>query len=302
MNIKKKLLIILILVLLFIFFTNVKYINESVYNSLLFCLKSLIPSIFPFMVLSLFIIKANVLGDLLNGKNFKIANKLGVCKKYITAIVLGSFSGYITGAKCICEIYDKDPSDENTFSNAVILSTNAGIGFVISYVGIILWKDALFGVYIYVMQIIISALLALTFFHKAENVTNVITLNNASISKSLTASVIESTNTLFKISSYYLFFSLITDILNLYFFYPLNSIISVMCEFCKGIYISKQFPSLYLSSFLTGFTRGFGGLCVFIQLLDVCDGYPLNKKKYFIFKFFHGIILGIASVLYFVIR
>ena len=254
------------------------------------------------MVVSLFIIKANILSNISKGRNFKILNKLGICKKYITAIILGSFSGYITGAKCICEIYDKEPSDENTFSNAIIFSTNAGVGFVVSYVGIIIWKDALFGVYIYIMQIITSMLLALTFFYKVQNDSNFININNSSIRKSLTSSVIESTNTLFKISSYYLFFSLITDILNLYPLHPFNSIISVMCEFCKGVYISKQFPSLYLSSFFTGFTVGFGGLCVFIQLLDVCDGYPLNKKKYFIFKFFHGIILGVASVLYFAIK
>jgi len=296
---KKKVLFLIVICVYILFFANVKYINNSVYRSILFCVKSLIPSIFPFMVVSLFVTRTSILYIIENNASSKLLNKLGICKKYFSSIIVGSLSGYITGAKCICEAYEKDGTDSISFSNAVILSNNAGLGFVVSYVGIILWNDIFFGIYVYIAQLLSSILLAFFLFKKTYDEAEIAYFNNCSFTKAISLSITDSARTLFMISSYYVFFSVVTDILSIYIPYPFSSFISLLCEFCKGVTLSKNFASVYLSSFLTGFSIGFGGICVFMQLMNVCEKYPLDKGKYLLFKLMHGFLLGIISMAYF---
>ena len=131
--------IFLIITTYLLFFTNVKNINSVVYNALIFCGNTLICSIFPFMILSSFIANSYIIERLLPKKQ---KNILGICKIYLPSVILGSVAGFVTGAKCIKEIYSENQTDSVSFTNAVILSSNAGIGFVVACVGIsFLFKD-----------------------------------------------------------------------------------------------------------------------------------------------------------------
>ena len=69
-------------------------------------------------------------------------------------------------------------------------------------------------------------------------------------------------------------------------------------EFCNGAFKCLEFSNIYIKAFFTGFTVGFGGICVHFQIFSVCKELPLNKKVFSLFKLLQGILLGILAIIY----
>lgn len=298
MKIKRLVPVFLVLFLYILFFTNAEYIKSSVYNSIIFCGKTLIPSVFPFILLSSVSVNSGAMDSLISHNKNSLLNKLGICKTYTSSVVLGSLSGYVTGAKCICDITNKNEADKNDFTNAVILSSNAGLGFVISCVGILIWESWIFGIYIYIAQILISGLLAAVIFPKSSVSGAYLERKKKGVIEAFSASVTASVSTVITIASYVIVFSLICDTVALLLPSPVSIAFYTIMEFCRGSFKCLEFSSIYLKAFFTGFTVGFGGICAHFQIFSVCRDYPLNKVKFSVFKLIQGILLGILAIIY----
>lgn len=287
-------------VLLYIlFFTNAEYLKISINNSIEFCLKSLIPSMFPFILLSYFVINSNLADEMIYKYIKSSKNLLGICKIYLSSIILGSVSGFITGPKCICSIYSKEEeNDAQAFSDSVILSSNCGVGFVISCVGILIWNSVEFGIFLYISEIVTSLILGKLLLRGYCNKEYCYTHCKLSLIDSFTYSVSSAFSSVFNACSFVIFFSLLSDIFALYINSTISSLLSIIFEFSKGTFNAVSFNNVIVSAFLTGFSIGFGGLSVMFQTFSICSGYPLNKKNYIVFKLLHGVILGMLASLY----
>ncbi len=296
--------IFLIFIIFFLFFANVKDINLTIYNSLIFCGNTLICSIFPFMVISSFISNTYIIEKLLSkSKN----NILGICKIYLPSIILGSIAGFVTGAKCIREIYSKNPTDSESFSNAIILSSNAGIGFIVACVGVRIWNSTIYGFILYAFQIIISLFLGKIFFRKKQDENYFIITQKANYINAFTDAISSSAQVIITMCSFIIFFSIIITTISTLF--PIetrtevSSILNIFLEFCTGAFKCVSFKNTLLCGFLTGFSIGFGGLCVHFQIFSVCNNFPLSKGKFFVFKLIHGLLLGaISSIIVFSLK
>ncbi|MGM9646243.1 MAG: hypothetical protein ACI3XS_06100 [Eubacteriales bacterium] len=297
---KKGFAVLFILFLMILFFTNAKNISSSVLSSLEFCAKSVIPSLFPYMVISSLIVYTACFDGLFSNLPNAFFNILGICKRYCVPIITGNLCGFVTGAKCICDIYEKNPSEISDFSDSVILSSNAGIGFVIGYVGIKLWSDMRFGIFIYSVQIISSFLLNRVFrtFQKKRvgNKEQAYFANKkqSSFFVSLARAVSCSCSTILQVCSFVIFYSLIIDLLSSLFYLKQGDfafcVLCAILEFCKGTSASLSLTYAPVCAAMTGFCIGFGGICVHSQIFSVCDGFPLNKTKFFAFKALQGVI------------
>lgn len=301
MKLKNILVVVLIVFVFLAFFTNAKQIKFTLEDSLIFTINNVIFSIFPFMVLSSFLINSYIIEKQLNFTNFKQLNKFGICKIYLSSILLGSISGFVTGAKCIKELYIKNYTDKISFTNAIVLSSNAGIGFVIVCVGMKIWNSITYGILLYLFQIIISLLIGKFILPTIRNDYEYNFNKKNDYIKSFSDAVSTSSQNIILIIAFIATFSvLITVIVSLF---PssvrdtISSLLYILMEFCNGSFQSVSFSNTYLCAFLSGFTIGFGGLCVHFQIFSVCNGLPLNKKIFFLAKLLHGILLGIVSIL-----
>ena len=294
-----------------IFFTNVENVKSSVSSSLLFCSRTLIPSLLIYMIICSLILYTKALEpffDLLPDKVFKV---LGICRKYASIVFLSSLCGFVNGPKALCEDYSVHGGDRKEFSNAVILSSNAGIAFLIGCVGGAIWGNYLFGTYLFFVQILSSILLGKLLLKsnlkdyekikKNDNLSKKSTYKisfSSAISKSVTSSAL----TLISICAFVIFFSCVVEILLNFLGLNSNStvhtILKILSEFCQGSFQVLNFNSNFWGAFFSGFCIGFGGICVHFQTFAVCEGYPLDKKMFVIFKLFHGIICGILSLIY----
>lgn len=278
-----------------LFFTNAKYISDSILNSLSFCSKTLIPSVFPFMVLSLFLIYSSLLESNLRNTYISKNNILGVCKIYNNSIILGSLSGFVTGSRCVCKIYDSYNTDVNSFNHAVAISSNAGIGFTVSCVGILIWGSPLFGVLIYILQIGLAILLGRLFYKKSNCSRYTVQASHPSITKAFTDSVTDSAYSLLSICAFVTVFTILSDILALCLPEDLSYLINIFFEFSSGSFKCIMSEHNYINGFLSGFCIGFGGLSAIFQIISSCADHPFNKGKFFLFKMTHGFMLGLLT-------
>ena len=287
-----------------LFFTNVENVNFSIKSSLLFCVNSLIPSIFIFMIICSFFLYSSVFSDIFALLPKRLFSILGICKKYASHIFLCSFCGFINGPKVICEDYRKNGGNEREFSNAIILSSNAGIGFLVGFLGARLWGSSSYGVYLFFTQLFSSVILGrLLLKHDKEDET---ASPNESIklsfSSAFSRAVTSSALTMLSICAFVVFFSSLSSILLNLMQIPENStvgnILSIVLEFSKGSLSSVAFKNVDMCAFFSGFCIGFGGLCVHFQTFAICDTLPLNKRLFFTFKLLHGILCGICSLIY----
>ena len=99
------------------------------------------------------------------------------------------------------------------------------------------------------------------------------------------------------IASFSVIITALTSIFPLCFRGSVSSILYIFLEFCNGSFKSVSFVNTSLCAFFTGFTVGFGGLCVHFQIFSVCSDLPINRRLFIFVKLLHGIFLGIISLL-----
>lgn len=296
-KIKNICIILISVVVMILYSTNVKYSTEIIINSVNFCINSLVTSLFPNLILA-GIITGGISFEQQNAKNKR--NILGNCKIYTIPILTGMLSGFISGPRAICSIYDKYKGDERDFTLAVSLSSNAGIGFVIACVGVRIWEDVSYGIVLYFSQIF-SALLVY-YFLKSQNKKDVCCYSFVEQKRKniLSSSIINAFNSICIICSFYIFFNFILELfrytfnLNMVF----NGVICSFFDFAGSVFKLSKFSNKYLAKFLTGFAVAFAGISVHLQTFFVCDGYPLKKYLFVFFKFLQGLICAFISLIY----
>ncbi len=288
-----------------LFFTNAENLKLSINEAFEFCLFSLIPSIFIFMILSSFILYSSAFSGFLDAIPNNVFHKLGICKKYTSPILLCSFCGFVNGPKMICEDFKKNGGSDVDFSNAIILSSNAGFGFLVSCVGVRIWHDALLGILLFIFQIFSSLLLGkLILKHPSsedkENIKN--HQSTISLSSAFSRAVTSSTFTIISICAFVVVFSCFINVflgaIGIEKGSSIYVLVNILFEFCKGSFLAVDLGNVYLSAFLSGFCIGFGGICVHFQTFSVCEGLPLDKIRFVVFKVLHGVLCGLFLLIY----
>ncbi|MBE5821167.1 MAG: sporulation integral membrane protein YlbJ [Clostridiales bacterium] len=321
----KDLLISLLIIMLFLML--IIFSNSSFYcarKGIELFLYNVVPSIFPFLVLSNILINSNILNiiqKLFNPIIKKIFNLPGIAS---ISIVLGLVSGYPIGAKITADLYSKNLINKEEAERLLAFTNNSGPLFIISFVGISLFNDTKTGVLLLFTHIISAILIGIILgilsrkknirlddFNISENTSNL------SFSEIIVNSVKNSVNTILTIGGFIIFFSVIISILSSgHFFYfitkPFEYIFSLLgissnllipifqgiIELTNGISFvaNTNLPYIYIVS-ACAFLLGFGGLSIYMQLHAVIINTNLSTKKYLLCKLFHGILASIFTYL-----
>lgn len=258
-------------------FANVKDMSKQVICVLYRCVTQLIPCIFPFMVLSSIALESGA--SIVKGKKF---NKINI-------LIFSFLSGFIVGPKLISrEGQGKD------ITGTVGLTSNAGVGFVVSYVGALLWNSILFGVMLYFFQIITALIL----FFLRKNKMSDISISKKPLLSSVVSSVQGCTFTMLEICGFTVFFTVLKEIFISVFSLNgsiLSMIVSSLFEISTGATSSVSIANIDLAAFFTGFSVGFGGICMCFQTFCVCNDATIRKTEFLLIKIFQGILCGIFS-------
>ncbi|MBQ2734259.1 MAG: hypothetical protein IJF33_00350 [Clostridia bacterium] len=275
----------------------VSYMNRG----LLLCAKTVIPSLFPFMVISDLIVRGGI-GDLLLRRSCKpLRRLLGLSEAGCVAMLLGMLCGFPVGAKCTVLSYERGTLTREEAERLLCFSNNPSSAFLISAVGVSLWNSKPFGTALYATVLFASFLTALLthLLQKKKHMqapyapfptASASTLKGA---KLFTESISSATGSMLLVCSYVVFFSALLGTLNIVLSTlgantKISAVLFCLFELSGGVSQASALQNTTLAALLTAFAVGWSGLSVHCQILSVCDGKGLSLRPYFAAKLLQG--------------
>ena len=223
--------------------------SQGILKGLDFCLKILVPSLFPFMAISTFVVKSGI--AVLLGKPFKrVTNKLfGLNSNFASVLLLSMLGGYPVGARGIYQLYKQNLASKAEAERAVMFAVCAGPGFLINFVGITLYHNKSIGLILLTSQIISMIIIGIfiNLFNKNKEDFNSDTelINSpTSISNTLVESATESSKGILTICIFVvLVSSFIGMIDNLITDDTSKNLIFILLEVCSAVnLLSTDYP------------------------------------------------------------
>ncbi len=166
-NLIYSIFIILFSIILFAYPTE---IFQACKYGLLFWYKNILPSLFPFMVLSSLLLESNLV--LLISKMLSPFSKFlwNVSGEGMIAFVLGCFCGFPLGAKVTADLKNKNIISSNEASRLIGFCNNCSPMFIITVVSLNLLGDLRYAPYIITVQLVsaVSVGIIFRFFYKTN--------------------------------------------------------------------------------------------------------------------------------------
>ena len=254
------------------------------------CLKTVIPSLLPMMVLSVMFT-----GNAAGRSSRLIAwlcKPLGIPQGLESIMITGLIGGYPTGAKCIIQaINDKRITDQDA-RRMLIFCNNAGPAFIfgIAY-HLFPSKQDLWLLWLIHILSAISTAMVLPKNKRTQK--EVMKQSNCSISEAVTSSA----KTMATICVWIILFKVLLTIIN-----PIISkapeiarcFIAGIMELTNGITSLTLIESMSTRFILASFTLSFGGLCIILQTKsiakDIFSGYIPGKILQSLFSILYAAI------------
>ncbi len=271
-------------------------IKNSVEKALSTCYNVLIPSVFPYLVITR-ILSESIIKYILTSSN-KFAHKSSFV--VTIAIFIGLISGFPNGAIIATRLYELKIITKKDAEKIVALSDCISPSFCIIYFGKYILNNTLCAVLIF-LSIMVSNLCTLLIFGKNKSYT--ITLNNKNISfLSLPQLICDCCRIMLDICAFVTFFmcmgNLIITSFSLYFSLSpviISSVISLLEITCgvMNIYTLEFSKQVLFGCFFFSFT----GFCAITQVSAICERADIPVKNYLLSKILCSLLTPIIFIL-----
>lgn len=271
------------------------------------CVHTVIPSLFPFMVLSELLVSSGA-GEAL-GRIFARPMRwfFGLSGAGVSAVVLGSMCGFPIGAKTAVALYDRNMISKAECEHLLTFSNNPGSAFLITAVGVSLFGNRRLGMILYGVVMgasFIIGFLARFFFRAREGGTMSTRHSHPHFPSGLhpggvgmfTAAVSHAANGMLTVCAYVVFFSALGGALTCMIqeLGGMNDILYALLfgflELSGGVAQSAVLRPLPLATVITAAAAGWSGLSVHCQIMTLCGGRGLSMRPYIIAKAVQGLL------------
>ncbi len=268
----------------FIFFTLLlvmlacfesKDIKVYAINGLRLCYMNIIPTLFPFVVLS----------DILIG----IADAGKIQKSVFPFVMMiGGLCGFPVGAICVKKLYDSCAVNKKEAEILISVSSVPSVAFVVSGIGGMLGNTR-YGFILWISVMISSVLTYLLFAEKQQK--PLFMAQNTKQNIDLSRSIKNAGYVMMNVSSFIVFFSVVIGMATAFIKSELLvSIISAVLEVGNAGFMISTLDSITINFklILLGFSLSFSGVSVLMQVKSSVEGYDISLKKYLFYKMIEG--------------
>lgn len=290
---------------------------EAGQQGLTLCASTLIPSLFPFFVLSSLLVSLNL--TRYPGRWLEKAMKplFGVSGSGASALLLGMVGGYPVGAKTVAELYASGQCTKPEAQRLLLFCNNAGPAFFLGVVGGSILKSVKLGLLLWLCHM--AGALLLGFF--AERLIPLRKkpsphVSTAPCAKSTPSSAIvfvdavkKSFLSVLNICAFVVLFGILLTLCRLAGLFDLltlscttvrsvdavQALFSGLIELSNGIAALPIRP-LSLTLPLAAFLLGWGGICVHCQTVSVLSGSGLSVLPYLCAKLLHGLLSALLCM------
>lgn len=288
-----------------------KAVSAAMTQALALCVQVLLPSLFPFFVLSSMVISTGVIQRLSTRLEKPFQWLFGLPGSFGAALLLGAAGGYPVGAKTIATLYQQGQCSKRDAEKALRFCNNAGPAFLISAVGASLLQDPHAGLNLYAVHVLSALIIGFIYRKNTDHVKyHCITADHmrstATISLFLRA-VTDAFSSFLNVSAFVLIFSVISTMLQ-----QLPLIDSLHClpgggilwygllagflELTSGVACLTQGglpPSVLLPAL--SFLCGWGGCSVQFQTISLLHDAGLSCRQYLKSKLLQGILAALIT-------
>nr|WP_300168295.1 nucleoside recognition domain-containing protein [uncultured Flavonifractor sp.] len=288
---------------------------EAARTGLHLCYNVIIPSLFPFFVLSSLVVElglAGYLGRLLEGIMWPLFHVGGACA---SAFALGFVGGYPVGAKTAISLYEKGMCTRTEAERLLAFCNNSGPAFILGVVGAGIFASSTVGVALYLAHALASVCIGLLFrFYKAGTDSGKTgrrrpapQIQAKRFSTAFTDSVKNAFLSTLNICAFVVFFTVVIQLLMRSGFLPglAQALGTVLAPFgltpewaqrllTGALEISSGVSTLSGGGPLPGrltmaaFMLGWAGISVHCQVLSFIGGSGLSVRTYLVGKLLHG--------------
>lgn len=297
-NYRLKIILSLVAILVFIamFIYDPTAMVKGVSDALTLCGTAVIPPLFPFIVLSDFLVRSglcDIIGNFLAPVTKAVFNLPGSAG---CAVFMSAVGGYPVGAKMTAQLLESGKITRSQGKRMILFCVNAGPAFVIGTVGAVMFSSRRAGVILYLSMLISSVFIGvfLRFFDSEKlDLKRAETAFDPSIASQ---SVMQGTNSILMMCGWILIFSCINVFIKKL---PLNentlvwlNIITEVTSGCAAA--SKVFPVS-----VQALVMGWAGLSVHCQLFPFVKVTGLKLTHFFLSRLVHGgFATAVAVVLF----
>lgn len=273
-------------------------------NALRVCALSVIPSLFPFFVLSKLLLSSGFSVPFPERFAQSCFGVSGACMSAFSVSILG---GYPAGAAAVADLYKNGAVTKRDAEKALCFCNNSGPAFFLSFIGGTILKSAERGLILYLIHIL-SALLCGRLFAGGRPPAfqmRQIGLERKPADKQLPKAISESCASLLQISGLIVFFSVMAAIVEEVGLFrllsripclPVVEIKALLCgviELTGGILRSADSAHAFV---LCAFLMGWGGFCVHTQARAIWQAAGLHPKYYYSAKLLQGLLSAIFAL------
>lgn len=288
-----------------------KAVSAAITQALNLCVQVLLPSLFPFFVLSSMLISLGVVQrlSLVLEKPFRWL--FGLSGIFGASFLLGAAGGYPVGAKTVTALYRQGQCSQQEAEKALCFCNNAGPAFLISAVGSALLHDRRVGFKLYGIHLLSALMIGI--LNRENNIgvkcygITAKSTQKASVSSLFLRAVTDSFSSFINVSAFVLIFAVISAILQQL---PLShslkalpgggilwyGLLSGILELTSGVSHLAQgnLPSAILLPSLS-FLCGWGGFSVQFQTISLLQESGLSCRQYLKSKLLQGILAALIT-------
>ncbi|OGO89337.1 MAG: hypothetical protein A2Y24_04285 [Clostridiales bacterium GWE2_32_10] len=315
--------VLLFSIMIFSYPTNV--FNACKFG-LVFWYNSIIPSLFPFMVITSLILESKLILTIVHTIFSGIMQALfRISGVGAIPVILGMFCGYPIGAKLTSDLYDKKAISLIEAEKLVSFCNNCGPIFIISVVCMQLLGDIAYAPFIIIVQILSALSVGVIFRNYKKNVTENTELTHPtstntpkkSISMILNDSIVTSAYNTINIGSFIIFYSVVLEIFMLsgimnavnILFLPIESFLHIgpilsgklapgLIELSTGVNnIANNSGSIPQKILLINIIINWGGFSVHSQTNNIIQKSNISFKPYIIGKLLQSVFSIIYTIL-----
>ena len=282
---------------------------EYMGQGLTLCARTVIPSLFPFMVVSELLVSSGAgeaLGRLFAGFMRRI---FGLSGAGASAVFLGSMCGFPVGARTAVALLDRNAISKAECEHLLTFVSNPSSAFLITAVGVSLYGNRRLGVVLYFTVLGCGFLVGFLarFFMKrggepAEHPhfpSGLRIGGMESVTSAITGAVSSAASGMMTVCAYVIFFSALTGALGraMPSASDINStaytLLCGLLEMTGGIGRATALGSKG-GVILTAAFAGWSGISVHCQIMTLCGGRGLSFKPYLLAKVAQGILCGVV--------
>ncbi len=277
--------------------------GDDMRRGLSLCAEVLVPSLFPFMVISDILVRGGLPSLLSKPLDKPMRRVFGIGGCGAGAIALGALCGFPIGARVAVSLYDGGEITKGECERLLILSNNPSIAFAVSAVGVSLLGSRTLGVQLYTVVLISSFFTGFIFCRKKAKEPQFgapITIPRKRLSVSdVTDAISGAALGVIKVCSFVIFFGVVLGIIGRVSGAAggIKALLFCVFELAGGAAEAARLSRAEYALPLIAFALSWSGLSVHFQIMSICGGRNLSFARYFAAKLLQGLLSALIMAI-----